>query len=454
MTTNGNGSDKSLGLGKLLAYSSGQFGGNILNYTMAGWIIYFYTDTEKGPPYLSIFIIGAIGMLVGRIADGIYDPIIGYWSDTTRTRWGRRIPFILLSTPFYAGAFTLLFNPLFPKGSAALAVFTILLISVYFFFFTANMVPYLALMPEISTSNSDRVKTTTFMTIAGLLANLYAMVAVPKLFPVLGESGVFTMTGGLAVIFILVTVFLVKEKPMDAATAAPVNKKEYSLLYAFRLTFRNKAFTNYIAASFCQYIGFAALTSSLPFVVTRLMDKPKDYVGNLFGAAFPGMAVSFVIINWLVKSRGVEKAKLYKVCLFLLAAFMPLMFLLNRVDLGVPPHVAGMIFMVLMSFPITGNQVLPMAILADITDYDEKLTGMRREGVYFSMQGFLQKIATALSLGMQSILFGVFGFAVGGPRDFLGVSLLGPIAGLFGLVGFLIFLKYPLDEKTKEMKSA
>jgi len=436
------------GLGKIFAYSSAQFGGNIVNMLFTGWVMYFYTDDSGGlTPYVSVFIMGA-AMMGGRIIDAISDPLIGFWSDQTRTRMGRRRPFMLVAAPFLVLLFIMLFRPLFPRGSTELAVTTVVVMSAFWFFFTAVMVPFLALLPEISTSSENRVRTTTFMAIAFLLANAYSGIAGPKMIEGWGYFPMACFSGALCIFFIYVTVFTIQEK---GPAAAPEDRTEekYSFIEAFGWTFRNRAFVVYIVASICQYLGFASLTASIPFIATRLMGESEGFVGTLYMVTLPSFVVAFILINRLTKMM--EKAALLKISMFLLAAMLPFLFLFGRVDFGIPTRVAGMIFMGLVAFPMTGNQVLPMAILADITDYDEKLTGRRREAMYFSMQGFLQKFATAVSLGMQSLLFGLLGYSM---ECHLGVTLLGPVAGLFGFAGLIVFLYYPLDEKTRDMKGA
>src|SRR3990172_3023197 len=95
-----------------IIYASASFGGNVLSRTGTLWLIYFYAPPADAdlPTIVPRFTLGAILLAIG-IEDAIDDPLIGYWSDRTRTRWGRRIPFVVLSTPFYALFFFLLFTP-------------------------------------------------------------------------------------------------------------------------------------------------------------------------------------------------------------------------------------------------------------------------------------------------------------------------------------------------------
>ena len=80
-------------------------------------------------------------------------------------------------------------------------------------------------------------------------------------------------------------------------------------------------------------------------------------------------------------------------------------------------------------------------MIADLVDYDEKVTGSRREAMYFGMQGLMLKFAIALSALFFGFLLRTFGYSSAEP---LGILLLGPVAGVFVLVGLSIFSKYPI----------
>src|SRR3990172_10460278 len=104
-----------------IVYASASLGGNLLSRTTTLWLLFFYAPPADAdlPTILPRFTLAAILLAIG-IEDAIDDPLIGYWSDRTRSRWGRRLPFIVLSTPFYALFFFLMFTP--PGGDRSVAV--------------------------------------------------------------------------------------------------------------------------------------------------------------------------------------------------------------------------------------------------------------------------------------------------------------------------------------------
>jgi glycoside/pentoside/hexuronide:cation symporter, GPH family len=439
-----------LGLGKTIVFSFAQFGGNLLSMIFTSWILFFYTDTaKKGSHALVGMGIMGFALAAGRVVDAFYDPTIGYWSDNTMTKWGRRRPFIVAGLPFYVISFILLFNPLLPAGSTGLAVLTVILISIFWLSFTTVMGPYNALMPEIAVTSQERVFISTLLALMMLVATGYQGIVVPMMVDKWGMGYYKTavISGLIAFVFIVITVVTVKEKISSASEQLVKQHEKYSVKDAFVWTFTNKPFLFFVLASVFQYLGFSSLTASIPFIVKALMNKPVSFVGTVYMFNIPAFVISFVAVNYLAKKTG--KVRLYKVCLFLLALLLPLLYFIGDPRVPFSPVTTGIALMTLLSFPIAGNMVLPTAILADIIDYDEKLTNRRREAIYFGMQGLLQKMANALSQGMQALLFSWFGYTA---AKHLGINLLGPVAGFLGLIGFIVFLFFPLDEKTKDLK--
>lgn len=447
-----------LGFFKSLIYACGEFGGNIANIVF-GYVLFFYTDMEtivREKPLLSMGVMTFI-LVAGRIIDGLADPLVGYWSDKTRTRIGRRRPFIVLGAPLLAISFVMLFVPLFPAGSSALAVSTFVTIGLFWFFFTVVMGPYLALMPEITKSTKQRIQINTFTAVAFLLATGFKMMIFSKMVDAnawnMGFVKAAIIGAVLVVAFLWIAGFGTKEKfdsSVDISTKTKDKKQpEYSFKDAMVWTFKNKAFATYILSSVCFKLGTASIMSCLPFIVTRLMKKSLGYESTVALSIVPGIIVSFFILNALTKRYG--KVLLYKVCLLLFALIFPLIFFVGRVNLIVDPAMAGLIIMLLISFPLAGDMLLPKAILADITDEDFKNTGNNREAMYFGMQGLLQKIATSGSKVVQGALFAVFGYSM---TNFMGISLLGPVAGGLVFIGFIIFLFYPLDDRPDHITPA
>lgn len=103
---------KTLLLKGLLLYSSASMGLNIVSLTVGTWLLYFYAPPPDSGriQYLPVTLVGVL-LIVTSLWDAIIDPFIGHWSDTTRSRWGRRRPFLMYGAPVMALALAALILP-------------------------------------------------------------------------------------------------------------------------------------------------------------------------------------------------------------------------------------------------------------------------------------------------------------------------------------------------------
>ncbi len=158
-------------------YASGSLGGNALGRTRDLWLIFFYLgdadgDLERRGGAIAI---GAV-LVIGRLIEAFDDPLIGYWSDRTRSRWGRRIPFVLAATPFMAILFVFLWMPPNPGETLGNVIF---LFSIFWFFnlfSTLSGGPMESLLPEIARRGDDRLGIVSWQVVFGLIGTVLAFV--------------------------------------------------------------------------------------------------------------------------------------------------------------------------------------------------------------------------------------------------------------------------------------
>jgi GPH family glycoside/pentoside/hexuronide:cation symporter len=426
-----------ISLSQSLIYLAGQFGGNILNLIFVTWIMRFYLLERKGePPLLTAGFLG-ISLVIGRIIDAIADPIVGYWTDNAKTKFGRRKPFIIFGSPLLVLFFLLLFTPLFPANSLSLKISTVILMSLFWFSFTVVMVPYLALLPEITFSPIVRVRLSTLMAVAMMLSQAVGGILAPQVIEKFGFSSMALIFGITSLIFLYITGIFIKEKYQPSPQL-----ENFGFLKSFYRVLKNPAFLIYIITSLTLTIGFASLMSSLALINKVILKRPDSFMTILFIICGGFIGIGFFLINLLVKKY--KKSKIYLFSLLSFSIFFPFLFILGRVNLPISDVSFIFIIIGVLSLPIAAHLSLPMAILSDIIDYDSKISGIRSEGIYFSSQGFLQKLATAISMGMMGLLFQYFGCKEG---NHLGINLLGPICGILSFIGYLVFRKYPLEKE-------
>src|SRR3972149_667821 len=136
-----------------LLYASGSLGGNLISRSRDLWLIFFYAppgdaDIAERVPILAL---GAL-LTANRIIEALDDPLIGWWSDRTPSRWGRRIPFVVLATPFYAVFFVLVWMPPDDHETVRNAIYFFVTLQAFHLFSTLSGGPFESLLPEIARS--------------------------------------------------------------------------------------------------------------------------------------------------------------------------------------------------------------------------------------------------------------------------------------------------------------
>lgn len=425
-----------------IMYAMGNMGGNFLGLLFTTWITRFYCPPPGvGTQLLNIKLVTR-AIFAGRIVDGVADPPIGYISDRTRTRWGRRMPFIVLCGLPLCLVFFLLWIPptgVFPPFSTKLFAYFVGLMALYWILYTAVLCPYLGLLPEIVTSKKERIDLCTYLAVFMIISTLLAGVGAPEVIDRWGFKTMGAVFAVLSLISIYATPLAIREKPHGP----PTQDENYGFFTAFKWTFSNRPFVIYITSSVFLHLGFNVILVSIPYVVNVLLGKTDKFAQVLFGITMIGAIVSFAPMNILSKRIG--KKKMFLISILVMGLVLPMIYLFGNVELPLDLLAVSYVIFFLMGFPVAAISILPNALLADIVDHDEKQTGQRREAMYFGMQGILQKFAIGFASLLQGALFSAYGFAKG---NHLGISLLGPVAGALVLLGFVVFLFYPLDDRS------
>ena len=161
-----------------IVYASASLGGNVLSRTGTLWLLFFYSPPSDADIPTIVPRLTLAGILIGvGVLDAIDDPLIGYWSDRTRSRWGRRAPFIVLSTPFYALFFFFFFTP--PGADHSVFVNALYITAIVFiqrFVGTMSSGPIEALLPEIAKTSASRVSIVAWQVFLGSIGAVFALV--------------------------------------------------------------------------------------------------------------------------------------------------------------------------------------------------------------------------------------------------------------------------------------
>ena len=429
-----------------LLYASDMVGSQAIAQTRNLWLLFFLAPPAKeglpsAVPALDLGILDLdprvfVGVILtaGRLIEALDDPIIGWWSDRTNSRFGRRIPFVLFSTPFYAIFFALLW--LTPGGDASTrnAVYIFIVLELFFLANTLSGSPYEALLPEIARSHRDRMSVVAWQFYFGILGAVLGLV----LTGFLKDAFDFRVMGVTVAVFGLVFRYVglggIWRRAPRETPAAQISLKE-----AFASTLSNKQFLHFLPTFVLFQLAVAIVIAWLPFFVSEVLEERNGgaVTSLLTFVALVAMASAVFVLWRLSNSRG--KRWVYSACLLGTAVYMPLLFFCGFIP-AIPKLTQGLAMALLAGIPMAGVNLLPRAITADITDYDELRTGMRREGMFYATQNLFEKIGSSFSPLVLALVL-LLGETTDDPW---GIRLVGPVAGVIAFFGFWVFRGYRL----------
>ncbi len=415
--------------GPELLYAFGAFGANVFHQTVTLWLVYFYAPPpESGRPTLiPLVVLGAL-LGLGRVIEAFDDPVIGYWSDRTRSRFGRRIPFIVVGTPLLVLAFVLLWTPLGAMPWSAVYVFVAT--QIYFFLATVVHQPYEAVLAEITRDSTERVRVSSWKVTFGTIGAGVALVGSSWLIGPIGFAGMAIVFGGLAAASYLLASYGIHRLPRQGPQERPLPLRE-----ALRQTATNRQFLVFVCCEVLFFLGLNMLTLLVPYFVTVVLGEPENMVG-IFTGLFAGAAVvSLPLVNYVAAKRG--KKFTYQASMAIVAVMLAGLFYVGELP-GVAPSVQGLVWLGLLGVPMAAQLSLPNPFVADLVDDDELRTGLRREGVYYGVEETIGKLGFALSTVVFGAVLQGFGFSAAQP---LGIRLIGPVAGVGVLAGLLLFAR-------------
>jgi len=386
--------------------------------------------------------LAAVGgfIFLSRIFDIVIDPILGRWSDTTKSRWGRRKPFMVLATPIMMVGAWLVFMP--PEGATGMH----LLMATAVIYFGASMMglAYSAWGAEIVEHYHGRSKVAGVREIANV-AGIVIAASIPAITSLYGHNGVdrFTMSvmGWVVIAMTPITVWAalrwVPERP------APV-QPAVSWLKAMASLMRNGPFRLLCIVFFIINFGASITNTTLVFYITHYLGQ-TEVIGPTLLASF-----TFVMLGvpfWLFVSRKIGKHRAAGISLFLAISLNGLL----AIQLQPGDGWLFVALMCLLGITSSAFLTLPLGIVGDIIDYDTLKTGQSRGGLFFGIWSLFQYMAPALAIGLTLPALQYFGFDANGsntPEALQALKYMFILAPMpFFLAGALLFLLFPIDAR-------
>jgi GPH family glycoside/pentoside/hexuronide:cation symporter len=386
---------------------------------------------------------GVIGTVffLSKIWDAVSDPLIGYLSDQTRSRLGRRKPWMYASALPMVAMTIMLWSP--PSALEEGPLFAWVVVSVLGFYtaFTLYSVPQMALGIELSPSPHERARVFAGRQIGLTLGMLGAfLIATPMILgnPAARENAVQIATWGAILVggTILVSTFRL---PAERKTIAARGVQKP--IGAIRDVLRNPHARLLLFVYFIEVFGIGATSAMTPYLLKYVL-KAADYVGIVF--LFYTAPALLSIPFWVWMGKRFERHKLWRYAMGLQAIGY------GAIIFQAEGRIGLMIFSsVLNGFAGACGQTLGYSIKGDVIDYDEYMTGERKEGSYLAAWSLAMKFGTGLMIALSGWALQWSGFVANETQTaFTEWTIKGMTGGaplVCILIGMIAFTRFKLD---------
>lgn len=400
-----------------------------------------------------------MAMVVFRLYDAINDPIMGWISDNTRSRWGRRRPWLALGAILCAFALPMMWLVPADWSDSSQLAWLIVAGLVLYTCTTIFCVPYESFLLELTPDYRERTRVSSWKMVVSSFSGLligwswfitqlpfFANPETGKPDAQAGAIGLTIAAGALIIAFGLAPVFLARERFYNAAKT----QAKVSLRKNFTATLQNRAFMMLVPVAFLAVTG-SGLAGGIQFFTRLYYVAGSDaaLAAKLAGVqATFWLPISFVavLIFQRLANRFSKTHALFIAlgCMIASVAIRWWVYIPSMPYLSLAPNV-------LAAFGMTGLwQMLP-AMNADVVDADELETRARREGAFAAIFSWFMKLSFTVGIGLPGLIVGLCGFVVAkGSAQADGVMTAMRLCEIFIptvfiLVALVLLLRYPLS---------
>jgi GPH family glycoside/pentoside/hexuronide:cation symporter len=332
------------------------------------------------------------------IYNALNNPTLGYLSDRTRTRWGRRVPYVLFGGLPYAVAFALVFTAPFDgkEDPVGLLIYFGVMIVLWEGLYTAIATGYYGLLPEMFGSYRERTDVAAKMNIFQTIALVLGAALPPLLADILGWSGMAVLLSVISVIAIYAGLPSLFERPdLKTDTSFPFGA-------ALRATFFNRSYLTAAGAQAMRFFATGSLQTGMLFYLKYSLNVEEGLATVILGIAFlVAMFSLYPWRNWVANRLDSRRT------LMLANAVM----ILGIIPMGFSPNITfTYAAAIVLGIGLGGLVLIGDVIMTEVVDEDEVKTGHQRAGMYFGMSGFLITLSGLLVSSVFGLMMPAFGY--------------------------------------------
>ena len=446
------------------SYAIGNMPWSVKDAAFMNFVVFYYTQVQG----LSGTLTG-LAMFIALSWDAISDPVVGSWSDTLRTRWGRRHPLLVAGGVPTALLFLALFQPPGNLGQTGIFLWLLGVSILLRTFLTIYFIPYSALGAELSTDYDERtVIAKARVTMAWLIGMAMPAIGFAIIFQArdgvdgrLVQSnyigyGILSavLAGATAVFCVWGTRTVIPRLPQGRPAEAPFTLAQP--LRDLKVAFSNYKFLLITGAGLAFGIATGVYTTLSLYLATYFWEFSSDQLAGLVVPTALATLLAFVVLGRI--GERYDKPPIMAAACLLLAVTI-VCHIGARLGGFLPPNGHPLIYMIVLLstgiavFSIVTLNVITVSLMADLLDEQELSTGRRQEGVFFAAGTFVLKATTGLGAMLAGIVIDIIGLAPGSEPGSIEPSVLQSLGWftvtLTGSMAFIAFVFYSRIHMTR-----
>ncbi|MEX2489125.1 MAG: MFS transporter [Pseudomonadales bacterium] len=428
----------------IAAYGAPGVGAGYMYLLLGLYVMKFSTDVLLIAPAVMGTIFG-----ISRVWDAVTDPLVGYLSDRTRNRLGRRRSWLLISILPISVTFVMVFSPLPSLSGGWLIAWMAVAVIGFYSAATIFIVPHMSLGAELTPNYHERSRLYGLRHAAFTIGSILALASMQLLInaeqtsETAVRSTAFYLSGLAALVtagLIAYAVIKLRERPDFQGR---VNDSPFG---AFKDVWQNVHARLVLVVSFIEHIGSAVIGLLTLYIAQYVVGQPSLAPLVILSYMIPS---SFSVPMWIPLSRRFGKIRMWMFSMILTGFSFGCMFALPWLA---PDAKVYLIFVLAVLAGLAagcGGTIAP-SVQSDIIDYDEYMTGERKEGSYFAAFNFVHKSATGVMIFITGYVLQFSGFVPNQEQTMTVQVAMVFLYGLFPLVCYMIgaymFSKFTLDE--------